>query len=264
MPGRPGRRRRSCPSLPSMAPGPFDPPSEPPGGRLRAGAKGHPDETHLPSLQGPPRPHAWLPRPHEDAWRTCRDQRTSRQGSQAPGCLSCGAAPPPAESVLGRLTRSADFERALGSPACARSPHFAVHYLATPPATPRDKREAQELSTDGEQSCTQPVDESSDPVPGPGARLGVVVPKRHARRAVTRTLLKRQMRAAAERRGSSEARLPQGIWVVRLRAPFDRALFESATSEPLRRAARIELDSLLEGAHRRACGSAPTGAKRAR
>ena len=70
--------------------------------------------------------------------------------------------------------------------------------------------------------------------------LGCVVPKRHARRAVTRTLLKRQIRGAAE-----HAALPPGLWVVRLRAGFDRVAFPSAASDSLRLAAREELDMLL-------------------
>jgi ribonuclease P protein component len=73
--------------------------------------------------------------------------------------------------------------------------------------------------------------------------LGVVVPKRHARRAVTRSLLKRQARAAASRYGAG---LSFGLWVVRLRAPFDRAQFPSAASTALRIAAGSELKALFE------------------
>jgi ribonuclease P protein component len=77
--------------------------------------------------------------------------------------------------------------------------------------------------------------------------MGAVVPKRHARRAVTRSLLKRQMRAAFERQRG----LPGGLWVLRLRAPFDRTRFPSAASNALRRAAQDELDALLADAARR-------------
>lgn len=79
------------------------------------------------------------------------------------------------------------------------------------------------------------------------AWAGMVVPKRHARRAVTRSLLKRQIRAAFGR----EAHLPGGLWVVRLRAPFDRAQFMSPASDALRAAARAELAVLLGDAVRR-------------
>ena len=79
------------------------------------------------------------------------------------------------------------------------------------------------------------------------AWAGMVVPKRHARRAVTRSLLKRQIRAAFCR----QMRLPGGLWVVRLRAPFDRAQFTSPASEALRTAACAELAVLLDDAVRR-------------
>jgi ribonuclease P protein component len=87
------------------------------------------------------------------------------------------------------------------------------------------------------------------------------VPKRHARRAVTRSLLKRQIRAAALRRDAAgPAPLRPGLWVVRLRAPFDRKAFESAASPALRSAARSELDELLVQAERRLL-AAPVGAR---
>jgi ribonuclease P protein component len=78
--------------------------------------------------------------------------------------------------------------------------------------------------------------------------LGAVVPKRHARRAVTRTLLKRQIRSAV---AGHQSALAAGLWVVRLRAPFDRAQFVSAASDALRQAARSELQQLLASAARR-------------
>ena len=42
-----------------------------------------------------------------------------------------------------------------------------------------------------------------------------------------------------------DADLAAGLWVVRLRAPFDRKLFPSASSEALRAAARTELSQLM-------------------
>lgn len=83
----------------------------------------------------------------------------------------------------------------------------------------------------------EPVDDRSVP-----RALGLVVPKRHARRAVTRSLLKRQIRAVAR---SAGADLADGLWVVRLRAPFDRTHFTSAASDALRLAARGELETLF-------------------
>jgi ribonuclease P protein component len=74
---------------------------------------------------------------------------------------------------------------------------------------------------------------------------GAVVPKRHARRAVTRSLLKRQIRSAIERHAEH---LAFGLWVVRLRAPFDKSRFPSAASDALRCAARDELETLFSAA----------------
>ena len=86
------------------------------------------------------------------------------------------------------------------------------------------------------------MSEAVDDSTSPGWWLGSVVPKRHARRAVTRNLIKRQIRATL---ASHAHELPHGLWVVRLRAPFDRAAFASAASVALRAAARAELDGLL-------------------
>jgi len=75
--------------------------------------------------------------------------------------------------------------------------------------------------------------------------LGLVVPKRHARRAVTRSLLKHHMRAQAD---LHQSRLPRGQWVLRLRAPFDQRLFPSAASPALQLAARAELAQIFANA----------------
>jgi ribonuclease P protein component len=78
---------------------------------------------------------------------------------------------------------------------------------------------------------------------------------------VTRTLLKRQIRAAVLRRDAAgPPPLRPGLWVVRLRAPFDRKVFASAASGALRGAARTELDALLAQAERRWL-AAPAGAR---
>ena len=72
--------------------------------------------------------------------------------------------------------------------------------------------------------------------------IGCVVPKRHAKRAVTRSLLKRQIRMALQRHAPA---LPAGLWLVRLRGPFAPKQFPSAASEALRSAAHDELEQLL-------------------
>ena len=148
--------------------------------------------------------------------------------------------------TIGRIVRSADFERVLGSPSRVRSSHFAVHHIAARPSQPAKpakiselalSTETAELSTGDAQVVPMPVDEVSVDA----AWLGAVVPKRHAKRAVTRSLLKRQIRAAFD----DLPGLPAGLWVVRLRTPFDRKLFPSASSDALRAAAHDELTTLV-------------------
>ena len=151
--------------------------------------------------------------------------------------------------MIRRLQRSADFERVLKTRTHTSSAHFAVHHLSSTPSPlrpPSPTASKPELSTGHCSEASQPVDESA--LPG-AVWWGAVVPKRHARRSVTRSLLKRQIRAAVAHHGES---LPRGLWVVRLRAPFDRSVFPSAASGALKGAAHDELARLLSDAVRRA------------
>jgi len=156
--------------------------------------------------------------------------------------------------MLGRLVQTADFKRLLSVPPAFRSAHFALHHLGQAPERPSYIRKAPgepELSTDHEPGFPQPVDESQEnpdrgsPEQGFPRWIGCVVPKRHARRAVTRNLIKRQIRAAALR---VHAGLPEGMWLVRLRQPFAVPAFPSAASQALRQAVRTELDRLFQKA----------------
>jgi ribonuclease P protein component len=181
--------------------------------------------------------------------------------------------------VIGRILRAVDFERVLGTPTRARSAHFAVHYLPgvpSRPAAPRRKAAAADLSTGSETAQPLAVEESVAPateasldacadaragdvvgeLADAGIWVGTVVPKRHARRAVTRNLLKRQIHRAvmAQAEAASASGLPAGLWVVRLRTPFDRKAFSSASSDALRLAAAEELGTVMAHAARRARG----------
>lgn len=136
----------------------------------------------------------------------------------------------------------------LASPVRARSPHFVVHHLGSPPAWALKRPTGalvNEISTDTAPTRVQSVDIS-------GRRsirwLGLVVPKRHAKRAVTRNLLKRQMREAVRERRED---LPGGQWLIRLKAGFDRHEFSSAASDALRRSARRELADVVDRALKR-------------
>ena len=188
-------------------------------------------------------------------------------------------------SLLGRIVRPADYVRVLATPMRLRSPHFAVHHLAGRPLplkrpmarvvvdtedpsavldggatghAPVTASLSTELSTGGPAALETGVDDSQDPGPrtlvetptptgGLDRWLGLVVPKRHARRAVTRTLVKRQIRNVA---AACARQLEPGLWVVRQRSPFDPKQFPSAASDALKEAARAELRALFDRAVR--------------
>ena len=187
--------------------------------------------------------------------------------------------------LLGRIVRPADYVRVLATPMRLRSPHFAVHHLVGRPLPLRPPQAisavesgiatativaadtghapvtaslSTDLSTgrletsdgdvdDSQDQCLQPLVETPTPAGGLDRWLGLVVPKRHARRAVTRTLVKRQIRHIA---AACAPQLEPGLWVVRQRQPFDVKQFPSAASDALKHAARAELRALFERAVR--------------
>jgi len=161
--------------------------------------------------------------------------------------------------MVGRILRSADFQRVLAVSPRSRSTHFSAHHVPAGPSLPvkpQRKPVSSDLSTGDALSCPPAVDEATGVVadmmgdlaadrPLSGQWLGMVVPKKHARRAVTRNLIKREMRATM---ASAGAALPAGLWVLRLKAPFDRQVFTSPGSALLLQAARDELLLLLQRA----------------
>ena len=151
---------------------------------------------------------------------------------------------------VGRLLQASDFEKVLARPAIKSTRHFALHALRSEPARfhhPKSRTDDDNLSTAGAHILHPSVDrfESAGPIlatQGPAHWLGLVVPKRHARRAVTRTLLKRQIREGVSRHAES---LPAGLLVVRLRSHFDKRVYPSAASTALRDEVRAELEQLF-------------------
>lgn len=139
--------------------------------------------------------------------------------------------------MIGRLRHKSDFERVLAVPPCSRSTHFVLHHMQAYPGAMTSVASA-ELCTGDAQNLTSPVDKIEL-----GHWLGCIVPKRHAARAVTRNLLRRQARAAMQRH---VLRLQPGLWLLRLRQPFARSAgFVSADSQALRTVASAELDKLF-------------------
>ena len=81
--------------------------------------------------------------------------------------------------------------------------------------------------------------------PQDGVWLGAMVPKRWAKRAVTRNAIKRQIYSMSS---ELETTLANEAHVVRLRSAFDRTQYVSATSDALKRAVRSELEQLFSRA----------------
>jgi ribonuclease P protein component len=156
---------------------------------------------------------------------------------------------------VGRIRRSTDFVAVLALPPAAMSPHFAVHrrLSSAEPSSASGDSARGELSTAWKQVPHKLVDKTPHRSPFADAcvgrpELGIVVPKRYARRSVTRSLLKRQIRESVER---CHHRLPSGLWVIRLRAAFAEPTYPSAASEKLQAIVRSELALLLDAAARR-------------
>ncbi len=131
-----------------------------------------------------------------------------------------------------RLKTRPQFQAALAGGTVSRTPHFALHRLSLP---------------DPGSSFANPSSGATHtPLFHPqGVWLGAMVPKRWARRAVTRNTIKRQIYAISQQ---FEVRMPCAAHVVRLRAGFDRQQFISATSPLLKQAVRHELEQLFERA----------------
>ncbi|HNZ91385.1 MAG TPA: ribonuclease P protein component [Acidovorax sp.] len=154
-----------------------------------------------------------------------------------------------------RLKTRPQFQAAMAGGTVSRTAHFALHRLVLD----ADKAAGAVAGT------APPGPDSLSSAQGSQALFGVsdvwlgaMVPKRWARRAVTRNTIKRQIYAVA---ASFETRLPQAAHVVRLRSTFDRKQFVSATSDALKQAVRAELLQLFGHAARRPVAQVPASAQ---
>ena len=128
-------------------------------------------------------------------------------------------------TAMQRLQTRPQFQAVLSGQTMARTAHFALHRCP--------------LIEDV--ALAQP-DWALSLFPSDGVWLGAMVPKRWAKRAVTRNAIKRQIYNFS---AQLETTLARQAHVVRLRAAFDRTQFTSATSDVLKRAVRIELQQLF-------------------
>jgi len=170
-----------------------------------------------------------------------------------------------------RLKTRVQFQAVMaGRTVISKTAHFALHRmeLDAPPAAPIEPGpESEEGSPPEGRLHNAPLGPGSEgsategrfhnTPPGPGSEgpkalfvvrepwIGALIPKRWAKRAVTRNAIKRQIYTVSQ---PVEPPLPVAAHVVRLRAGFDRKQFESATSDALKRAVRAELQELFSRA----------------
>ena len=175
-----------------------------------------------------------------------------------------------------RLKTRPQFQAALKGETVARTAHFALHRVALGAQVRAQSGVPLPVQPEmqaGEALAAGPVPESSGGMSAPAATaavaaghgsaaaapvrralvppplfsvadvwLGAMVPKRWARRAVTRNAIKRQIYNLAT---ELEPQLLVAAHVVRLRATFDRKQFVSASSDALKQAVRAELLQLF-------------------
>jgi ribonuclease P protein component len=134
-----------------------------------------------------------------------------------------------------RLKTRPQFDAVMSGSTVSRTAHFALHRVAI------QAPDKQELLSTGPLSSSRP--QALFAVQG--VWIGAMVPKRWAKRAVTRNAIKRQIYNVS---AAFEPRLASAAHVVRLRSGFDREQFISATSTALKTAVRRELEQLFKGA----------------
>lgn len=117
----------------------------------------------------------------------------------------------------------------------SRTAHFVLHRSALESLMPAPRTAA----------VASPTPSKPEAVPAREVWIGALVPKRWARRAVTRNAIKRQIYSVS---AELEPQLAAAAHVVRLRAGFDRAQFISASSAQLKQAVRAELRQLFSKA----------------
>ena len=132
-----------------------------------------------------------------------------------------------------RLQTRPQFQAVLAGKVIAKTEHFALH---------RNRLDAIALSAPALFSVLD-------------VWIGVMVPKRWAKRAVTRNAIKRQIYIVSADFLPHLLNQPQAAFLVRLRREFSRKEFISATSGRLKEAVRAEVVALMRS------GAAPCDAQ---
>jgi ribonuclease P protein component len=128
-----------------------------------------------------------------------------------------------------RLKTRAQFQAVLAGTIVAKTPHFALHRnVLDAKAAPIRSGKLFDSALLFRQQDTW---------------IGAMVPKRWAKRAVTRNAIKRQIYTVS---ADFFHQYPQSAFVVRLRSSFPSTEFVSAVSDQLKQAVRAEVQALMQ------------------
>lgn len=144
-----------------------------------------------------------------------------------------------------RLKTRLQFQAVLAGAIVAKTEHFAMHRNRLDVHPPEFLKKRAASATRASQAGVLPTDsfaKSTLLFPFPDAWIGAMVPRRWAKRAVTRNAIKRQIYAISDDLAET---FPQAAFVVRLRKEFSRQQFISAESALLGQAVRAEVSTLL-------------------
>lgn len=127
-----------------------------------------------------------------------------------------------------RLKTRPQFQAVLAGTIVAKTPHFVLHrnVLAAKAVPNRSGKQVNAPVLFREQDMW----------------IGAMVPKRWAKRAVTRNAIKRQIYTVS---AEFSHLYPQAAFVVRLRSSFSRTEFVSAVSDLLKQTVRAEVQALM-------------------
>lgn len=136
-----------------------------------------------------------------------------------------------------RLKTRPQFQAVLAGSIVAKTEHFALHrngLNAVVPQTGPDRSQEKTAGKDYPVPALFPLQD---------IWIGAMVPKRWAKRAVTRNAIKRQIYTVS---ADFLPHYPQAAFLVRLRKAFSRKEFLSATSVQLKEAVRAEVQVLMK------------------
>ena len=132
-----------------------------------------------------------------------------------------------------RLKTRSQFQAVLAGSVVAKTAHFSLHCNELHAQTPRADLE-KGTGSESRVAALFPVH---------SVWMGAMVPKRWAKRAVTRNAIKRQIYTVS---ADFFHICPQVAFVIRLRKEFSRQEFSSATSSHLKEAVRAEVITLMK------------------